>query len=184
MKPWELLSSEYVLDTFWVRVRKDAVRLAQGVELDDFYVIERRDFAVICGLTPDQQVVLVRQYKHGTRAFMTELPAGFIEDGEAPEAAAQREFEEETGFRADTYIPLGALHVGPSSMKHTAHAFLALDAVDTGRQHLDETEDIEVSLMPLAELRAAVTDGRISCMSSVAAALLALEKLKNGPPPS
>jgi ADP-ribose pyrophosphatase len=177
MKHWKTLSSEKVFDTFWVGVRKDAVELGNGMVLDDFYVIERRDFVVVFGLTPDNEVVLVRQFKYGVRQVLLELPAGFIEDGEPPENAAAREFEEETGYHSDNIIPLASLLVGPSNMNHTAYAYLALDAVPAGSQHLDTTEDIEVQLMPLPQLTAAVTTSEINCMSSVAVAFLALQKL-------
>lgn len=180
MKPWETLSSQCVFDSFWVRIRKDAVRLGNGMVLDDYYVIERRDFSVILGLTPDNQVPLVRQFKYGVQDFMLELPAGFIEDGESPDAAAQREFVEETGFHSTAFEPLGKLHVGPSNMKHTAYAYVARNAMDTGRQRLDATEDIEVVLMPLNDVAAAVARGDINCMTSVAVVHLAMEFLRNG----
>lgn len=180
MKPWEILSSENVFDTFWVKIRKDAVRLANGVELNDFYVVERRDFAVIFGLTPDNKVPLVRQYKHGVKDFLLELPAGFIEDNEDPAHAARREFAEETGFQAQTYEPLGKLFVGPSNMNHTAYAYIARNARNTGLQSLDDTEDIEVVLTPLEEVVRAVASGRINCMTSVAVTHLALAHLRNG----
>jgi 8-oxo-dGTP pyrophosphatase MutT (NUDIX family) len=180
MKPWEIISSETVFDTFWVKIHKHAVRLANGVELNDFYVIERRDFAVIFGLTPDNKVPLVRQYKHGVKDFLLELPAGFIEDNEDPALAARREFIEETGFQAQSCEPLGKLFVGPSNMKHTAYAYIARNAQDTGRQRLDQTEDIEVVLMPLDDVVQAVASGRINCMTSVAVTHLALAYLQNG----
>lgn len=182
MKPWQILSSQNVFDSFWVRIRKDAVRLANGRELDDFYVIERRDFSVIFGLTHDNRVPLVRQYKHGVRDFMLELPAGFIEDNEDPAHAARREFTEETGFTAQSFEPLGKLFVGPSNMNHTAYAYLARNAEDTGRQRLDDTEDIEVALTPLDEVLDAVASGRINCMTSVAVTHLAMQRLRNGNP--
>lgn len=178
MKPWKLLSSKYVFDSFWVRIRKDAVELPGGKILNDFYVIERRDFSVIFGITPENDVVLVRQYKHGVGETMLELPAGFIEDGEPPLDAARREFTEETGYTADEFIPLGELRIGPSNMNHKAHAYLARNAVNTGSQHLDETEDIEALTMPAGELMDAVSDGRISCMNSVAVISLALRYLE------
>lgn len=184
MKHWKLLSSKYVFDSFWVRIRKDAVELPGGKILDDFYVIERRDFSVIFGITPENNVVLVRQYKHGVGETMLELPAGFIEDGEPPLDAARREFTEETGFHSDEFIPLGELHIGPSNMNHKAYAYLARGAVNSGRQHLDDTEDIEALTMPASELQAAVSDGRISCMTSVAVISLALQYLENERIPS
>lgn len=178
MKPWQLISSDKLLETFWVTVRKDAVRLPSGMEIDDYYVVERKDFSIIFALTPEDEVVLVRQYKHGAGEVMLELPAGFIEDGEAPEKAAAREFEEETGWAADEIEKLGELVVGPSSMKHRAYAYLIRKAFRKGSQNLDSSEEIDVVLMPAGEIAAAVMDGRINCMSSAAVVLMALEKLK------
>jgi 8-oxo-dGTP pyrophosphatase MutT (NUDIX family) len=95
--------------------------------------------------------VLVDQYRRGLGAVSRELPAGVIEPGESPLAAAQRELREETGHEARAWIPLGAVSPEPSRSTAIAHLFVAQGAHPVGEQRLDEEEDLVVRVVPLAE---------------------------------
>ena len=74
------------------------MELPSGVVVENYFVRESRGFSVVCALTPDDQILLVRQYKHGIGEMVTELPAGMIDEGETPAACAARERTEETGY--------------------------------------------------------------------------------------
>jgi len=88
IEKWKLLDSELVLDDKWYRVRKDTVEIKPGKVVDDYYLGIFNDIVLIVALTADQQIPLVRQYKHGAGEILTELPAGYMDDGEEPLAAA------------------------------------------------------------------------------------------------
>ena len=82
LTPWDSLATEVVVDHRWYRLRRDTVRLPSGRIVDDYFVSERADIALVIALTPADQVVLVHQWKQGCRAFYTELPGGMLDAGE------------------------------------------------------------------------------------------------------
>ncbi|MCU0586279.1 MAG: NUDIX hydrolase [Desulfobacterales bacterium] len=79
-------------------------------------------------LTPGREVVLIRQYRHGTREVTLEIPGGILEAGDTPSAAARRELGEETGYAAAEMISLGCVHPNPAFLENRCHTFLARNA--------------------------------------------------------
>ncbi len=177
LRPWRVLSSDYRVDTPYLRLRADRVELPSGQVVEDYFVRESRGFCIVFALTADRRVVLVRQYKHGIGAVMLELPAGAIDPGESPPACAARELAEETGYAAASLEHLRSFVIDPTNSNGHFHLFLARGAVLGGPQELDVTEEIDVLLAPLGELRAMALDGRIASGSHVAAVLVALAAL-------
>ena len=111
-------------------------------------------------LTPDGQIILTRQYRHALRAVITDLPAGRLDAGEEPIEGAQRELEEETGYRPGRIIYLGKFYQFPSTIDVPTHLFFADDLTAT-RQNLDEGEELEVVCMPVHEVLAMIERGEI-----------------------
>ena len=178
LRPWRIISSEYRIETPFLRLRADRVELPNGHVVEDYYVRESHGFSVIFALTDDARVVLVRQYKHGAAEIVLELPAGAIDPGEDAEACARRELAEETGYDAPAFAHVRSFLADPTNSDSRAHLFIARGAVRSGEPDPDFTEEIEVVLVPLAELRAMALDGRIAAASQVAAVLVALEALQ------
>jgi 8-oxo-dGTP pyrophosphatase MutT (NUDIX family) len=177
LRPWRILSSEYRIDTKFLRLRVDRVELPSGVVVDEYYVRESRGFCVIFALTPDDDVLFVRQYKHGAAQIVTELPAGMIDADESPDACAVRELAEETGYTGSPPEFVRTFLADPTNATAHFHLFIVRDAVRTREQQLDVTEDIEVRLAPVDEVRPMALDGRISGASQVAAILVSLAHL-------
>ena len=178
IKPWQTLHSELVVDHQWYKLRRDHVRLPTGQELDDYFVSVRADVALIFAVTEDQRVVLVRQYKHGRGEILLELPGGVLDAGEnTPLEAAHRELLEETGYASDQIEQVLAVSDNPTKDTNRIYFFLARDARQVAAQQLDETENIEVLTVPLAEIEGLVLSGQIRVAGSVALCLLALRKL-------
>ena len=121
-QPWQVRSSRLVLDEPWFRVRVESVELPDGTIVDDYYVAERSDFALVAAVTPSDELVLVRQWKQGIRAVTLELPGGIVE-AEEPAAAAARELLEETGYACDELLALGAGPLDPSKETNRVHLF-------------------------------------------------------------
>lgn len=174
LRPWRILSSEYRIDTKFLRLRVDRVELPSGVVVDDYYVRESRGFCVIFALTTGGDVLLVRQYKHGAAQILTELPAGMIDPGESPAACAARELTEETGYAGSPPQFVRTFLADPTNATAHFHLFVVRDAVPVRAQQLDVTEDIDVLLAPVDEVRAMALDGRIAGTSQVAAILVSL----------
>ena len=177
MRPWRIVSSEYRIDTKFLRLRVDRVELPSGVVVDEYYVRESLGFCVIFALTVAGDVLLVRQYKHGAAQIVTELPAGMIDADESPVACAARELAEETGYVGAPPEFVRTFFADPTNATAQLHLFIIRDAVRARTQQFDVTEDIEVTLASVDEVRAMALDGRISGASQVAAVLVSLNAL-------
>lgn len=163
LQPWSILSRRTLVADRWLTLHADRVRTAGGAELDPFYVIDERSWSCVIPVLPDGRLVLVEQYRHGAQRVMLELPAGDLDAGEHPAAAALRELAEETGHRArGEPIALGALFPEPSRNRSCGHGFVVQVEDVAGDRHLDPAEQIRVHRCTVAETFAALADGRIA----------------------
>jgi 8-oxo-dGTP pyrophosphatase MutT (NUDIX family) len=170
IKPWKTLESHHLHKN----VRIDKCELPNGKVIDGF-VLEYGDWATIIALTKEQEVVLVRQYRHGAQKVILELPGGAMNaEDESPLHAARRELLEETGYTSDTFIQIGCVSPNPANQTNLIYSFLALDAEKVGSQHLDETEEIEVVLKPLDEVITIAKNGELFQSMQVSAVFFAL----------
>jgi ADP-ribose diphosphatase len=177
VRPWRLLRSEYVFDHPWYRLRRDTVELAKGTVVDDYFVSERAEIALVVAVTPDSEVVFVRQYKHGIREITLELPGGLVDANENAEEAAGREMTEETGYEPAALEPLAALIHDPPKTTNRIHGFLARDVRRTREPEPEPTEEIEVVLLPLAEVERRLDARELNVSSTVALLYAALRVL-------
>lgn len=175
-RPWRVLSSRPALDDPWFRVRRDTVELPDGTVVDDYSVAERNDFSLVAAVTPADELVLVRQWKQGIGEITLELPGGIVDEGDAHDAAA-RELLEETGYACDELRLVGGGPLDPSKETTRAHLFAGTGARRVAEQELDATEEIEVVLLPVGELRERIRAGEITAPTSVAGIYLALDAL-------
>ncbi len=114
--------------------------------------------AVIIPLLGDDRMVLIRNHRLAVRTELLELPAGTLEVGEAPEACAGRELEEETGFQAAQIEPLCAFYSSPGICTERMYVFVASGLTPT-QQNLDEGEEIEVCIHTIEQVRQMLVDG-------------------------
>lgn len=175
---WKRLGSERLMETPYFSLRSDRLRLPDGGVKDPYYVIERPDAAIIFPLTESGEVVLVSQYRPPLEMMELGLPAGLVEDGERPEAAARRELSEETGYTGGEWEPLGAVASSPSLKDNWAYLFLARGVERSAQPDPDEHELVETVTVPVGELLGLIQDGEIVSSSGVAAIMLALERLR------
>lgn len=183
IKKWKVLQSDWVLNHKWCQVRQDKVQLPNGTIIDDYFVTIRPDIALVFPVTSENQVVFVRQYRHGLREILLELPAGAFNPLEETGAvAATRELREETGYIAQTMIPLAVLSDNPVKDTNKIHLYLAENVQPSPHRDLDITEEIEIVLIPLTEVMTKIMNGEIYIAGSVAASFLALEFFRIRPP--
>lgn len=174
---WRVLSSSYPISTPFLQLRSDVIELPGGSIISNYYVRESRGFSVVCALTTDERVVLVRQYKHGAGRSVLELPAGAVDAGETPLDCATRELAEETGYVGDDPQLIGSYLADPTNSNGWFHLYLVRNAEARVAQAFDPTENITLEFASLGELRAMVRDGRIETGSQVACVYATLEYL-------
>jgi ADP-ribose pyrophosphatase len=180
LKKWKLVRSRLALDNPWCQVRQDEIELPDGTRIDDYFINIRPEIALVLPITPQQEIVFVRQYRHGVGEILLELPAGtFDTHKEDSLRAAQRELEEETGYITSQLIKLATLYDNPVKDTNRIHAYIALDVSPTNQQQLDITEDIEVVLIPVQEAQAKIASGEICVSGTIAAIHLGLNFLAN-----
>jgi ADP-ribose pyrophosphatase len=177
LRPWDSLAAELVVDNPWCRLRRDTVRLPSGRIVDDYYVAEQADVVLVFALRADGHVVFVRQWRQGRGGFYTELPGGICDPGETAAESAARELAEETGHICVELRELGAFEPDPTRTTNTIIAFLGLGASAERAPIPDEQEELEVRLLPLAEVAAEVRAGRITSAGTVATIYRALDEL-------
>lgn len=175
LRPWTIVASSYRVDEPFLRLRVDTVELPGGQIVEGYFVRETRGFAIVVALTPEREIVLVRQYKHGVGQVLLELPAGSIDPGESPLDCATRELAEETGYAGAPPQLLRTLYSDPTSSTGAFHVVLIAGARRVAAQSLDLTEDIVVETATLDEFGRMLRDGRISTGSQVAAGFVALD---------
>jgi ADP-ribose pyrophosphatase len=176
--PWRVLSREVALDASpWLRCWVETVQLPTGKTYDDFYTVEMRDFAIVFALTDANEVVAERNYRHGLGEIATVLPAGFIDDGEEPLHAAQRELREETGYEASDWRDLGTYVLDGNRGCGHMHAFMARHARRAFHQELDDMEQIEVELLPIQRLSDMLLNREVKTIATAAATGMALHVL-------
>jgi 8-oxo-dGTP pyrophosphatase MutT (NUDIX family) len=173
--PWEVLSSRTALRDRWIDVTADACRDARGNVLDPFYTFAYPDWVQVVALTPDDRLVLVRQYRHGARAHTLELPAGAMDASDAgPVDTAARELREETGFTSSRLQHVCSLHPNTVTHRNLCHTVLALDAVPTAETAHEAGEDIVVETLPLAGVLSGLNSGLLAQAMHVSALVMAL----------
>jgi ADP-ribose pyrophosphatase len=166
---WKV-ESEITYESFPIFTLKKSRRInPRTKQPTDFVRIEGLDWANIISLTPNNEVVLIRQYRHGSEEFTIEIPGGCIEEGEDPGESALRELKEETGYKASTCEPLGWVRPNPALLSNKCYFFLAKNVEISGAQILDPGEDIQVFTQPLTQVIAQIQNGEITHALVVAA---------------
>ena len=115
IKPWNKIASRPLGDFRIFTVRCDRKVSPRTSQEHDFYVIESGDWVNVIALTPDRQLVMVEQYRHGSNTVELEIPGGIMDAADAtPEASAQRELREETGFEGERARIIGRIFPNPA----------------------------------------------------------------------
>ena len=176
MDKWKTTCSQELLDTKWVKVRKDAVELPNGQHIDDFYAITINEAAAIVALDDDGNIILKKEYRHCYGRDLIEIPAGGFERGEEGLEVAKRELLEETGYVSDDWQFIGRTVESSAKLTNYMHIYFADHCRKVSGQHLDATEEIEVLVMPLEQAVSMVMDNEICCNSSAHGILWAARK--------
>lgn len=172
------LSSTPIYQGKLLSVRRDEVRMPNG-RLTTREIVEHCDSVCMVPLDADGNVVLVRQYRKSVETELLEVPAGGIEEGEEPEAAALRELREEIGHTAGQLRPLAGYYLAPGWCDEYMYAYLATQlSPDPMSQDYDEI--VETRRVPLPATLDLIARGEIRDAKSIAALLLAMQIIAAG----
>lgn len=160
-KPWETIRSEPGPDLTLFQARFDWVSNPRNASVMRAVVLELPDFVNVVAVTPEERIVVVRQYRFGVQKVTTEIPAGLMEPGELHAEAVVRELREETGYTAAQWKYLGWSEPNPAFLNNICHQWLALGVVRTGAPAPDEGEELSVAELTLEELKDEIKAGRM-----------------------
>ena len=165
------LSTETVFEGKIVTVRVDAVSLPNGVKVVR-EVVEHRPAVAIVPFDDSREVILVSQFRYPVGEQLLEVPAGIIEVSETPEQCADRELQEEIGYRAREMRSLGSFWTAPGFSDELMYVFIAT-GLEPSRLESDEDEDITVVRVPVSRIREMIEAGEIRDSKTIAALLMA-----------
>jgi len=126
-----------------------------------FYVMETADWVNVVPVTASNELVCIRQYRHGSEEITLEIPGGIVDPGEEPIESAARECLEETGYETNDLISLGVLNPNPAIFGNRLHTFLARDVVQVSEISNTSTEQTELNLIPMSEVPDLLMSGEI-----------------------
>ena len=159
---WSILNRQQVADYKLFSLHKKQARSPRTGEIREMLALQFPDWVLTLALTPQQEVVMVRQYRHGTEQVCLELPGGLVDpDDTSPELSAQRELLEETGFSASNIHLIGECYPQPAILSNRCFFCLAENAVKMRQQDLDAGEDIEILTVPMEDIRAKIENKEI-----------------------
>lgn len=173
IKPaWKIVEEHPIEDFKIFNLRKSTRINPRTGKPYTFFLMSGLDWVNLIALTPQHEVILVRQYRHGADCETLELPGGCVEPGEDPAESAKRELQEEAGYKISKIEALGSVYANPALQSIKLHCFVAFDAVPNGSSKLDEGEDITTTKIALKDLFEAIRNGTINHALIVAAAAL------------
>ncbi|WP_448697751.1 NUDIX hydrolase [Mucilaginibacter sp. AW1-3] len=166
---WTVLEQEDLSPSPWFPLTRETVKLPDGQILNDYYFAPLGDVVQVLALTPQHEVVLVKQYKHGLGDILLELPGGMQQPGKGLIDSAIAEMEEETGIKttAAQLISLGKIAINPTKLKQVTYGYLLFNAEFNSVQKPDPSEVIELITMPAPQVLQMVKNGEIWTTDSV-----------------
>ena len=161
LKEWDLINSEIDRDYRVFRIKSEKSLSPRTDKEGRFYVIDTNDWVNVIPITEKGEIVMIRQFRHGSKEITLEIPGGLVDESD-PEEAAVRELLEETGYKGEKVTFLGATNPNPAIFNNLCHTYLIEGAKKVSDIDLDPDEDIEVELLSPSEIPALIQKGIIS----------------------
>jgi 8-oxo-dGTP pyrophosphatase MutT (NUDIX family) len=158
---WKILSSEYLSKHKYFTARKDKCEMPDGKIVPEYFVVELPRTVCAVALTENDEVLMVKQYRHPLEEVLLEVPGGFIDEGENSEEAIRRELKEETGYEFTSFTYVGKIAANPGVLNNYTDFFLAKGGKKTSEQKLDENEELKIEKISVAELKKLFLENKI-----------------------
>lgn len=172
IKKWKIQDRKRVFHSKFVSVYSDKVRLSNGKIIPDYTVVKKKEYVMVVATDTKNRLIIEKEYKHGSRQVHLTLPAGLIDEGENPVQAAKRELEEETGYTKGKFKLIAAIYEDPAKIMSRIYVVRATGLSVRNYQKLEDTEDIEVNLITVAELKKQIKQKKWSSCGALAAFVL------------
>ena len=177
MKAWKVLESSYPISDKWIKVRRDKCLVPNGKVIEAYHVVEYPDWVNAVAITDNNQVILVKQYRHGLQREVLELVAGTVDDGEDPDVCVARELAEETGYHFDNIERVCEISPNPANHTNMTYCYLATGGKKVVEQDLDESEELDVEIVSMDEFIHLLETNQFAQALHVTAIYYALRKL-------
>jgi 8-oxo-dGTP pyrophosphatase MutT (NUDIX family) len=163
IRPWKKIRSTLIGDFRIFRLRSDVSISPRTGKEHDFYVLDSVNWVNVIALTPDRQLVMIEQFRHGSNTVELEIPGGMMDPGETdPVVTAVRELREETGYEGENARLLGKIWSNPAILSNKTYTVLIENCRLKHDVDWDHGEDLETRLVPVAEIPKLVADEKIS----------------------
>lgn len=166
---WKLQKSTPLNDYRIFSTRKKSSVSPKDGAVHDFYVVDAPDWVNVIAVTTSDEIVLIRQFRHGTGKVELEIPGGMVEPAENPVESARRELLEETGFTSSRWEQIGCVRPNPAFMSNSCFTFLASGCEPSSEPSFDATEDIETLLVAPREVKRYIREGTMDHCIVIAA---------------
>lgn len=162
IQPWKKVGSKPIGDFRIFKLRSDLSVSPRTGEEHDFFVLDCPGWVNVVAVTPDQQLVMVEQFRHGSNTVELEIPGGVMDAGETdPVATAVRELREETGYEGENARVLGTTLSNPAILTNTTYTVLIENCLRKHELQLDHAEDLVTRLMPVSDVPRLIAEERI-----------------------
>lgn len=163
IKPWKKIGSTPLGNFRIFTIRADRKISPRTQQEHDFFVIDSVHWVNVIAVTPDQRLVMVEQYRHGSNRVELEVPGGMMDAKDASsEAAALRELREETGYEGEKARVIGQVSPNPAIMSNTCFTVMIENCHCVHPVEFDHGEDIITRLVPVPEIPQLVANGKIT----------------------
>ena len=162
IKPWDKIASQPLADYRIFRLRTDRAISPRTRQPHDFIVIDSVNWVNVAAVTPDERLVMIEQYRHGSGTVELEIPGGMMDPHDSsPEAAAVRELREETGYAGQDPRVIGEIFPNPAIMSNTCYTILLENCRCVHPVEFDHGEDLVTRLVDISEIPRLVAAGKI-----------------------
>ncbi len=158
---WELAEEKELLKTSLGSIWSGPAKCRRSGREKEFFLFDFTDWVNVVAVTPDNQLVMIRQFRYGSRRQEIEIPGGMIDPGEDPITAGCRELLEETGYSGSDPLIIGKVCPNPALQRNYCYTVMVRDAVKSAEPRFDDMEDIECFLRSYAEVASLVRAGTI-----------------------